>query len=468
MTHPFADSLRAYLAEQRWFPGKGRDFSVQAVHPTCWLSTEDPRVRIELVTVGYADGDPPEETYQVPLAYLREADPDLGHALVGPLEHPDLGSVVAYDAVHVAVAAELLLQSFRDRRRGADLTFEVLDDAALPEAGVTGTVMTAEQSNTSIVYGEDALLKLFRRVSDGGNPDVEVHEALTRHGSDHIARLLGWIEADWRAADGSAQHGPLGMLQAYLRTATDGWGIALASVRDLFVEQDLHPEEVGGDFAAEAERLGAATAAVHRDLADVFGSAAMSDPERSALADAMCSRLDLAVSAAPQLELYATSLRRSFTALAGLDSPVVLQRVHGDLHLGQTLRTVKGWKIIDFEGEPAKSLAERVAPDSPLRDIAGMLRSFDYASGATLHQFGDGDQLRYRGYEWVKRNRAAYLRGYSTVAAAEGDIDPAARQVLLRAYETDKAVYEVVYETRHRPHWLPIPLRAVERLAERA
>lgn len=464
MTPSFEEQLRTYLAEQRWFAGKGRDFSVEVVHPTLWLSTEDPPVRIELVTVGYADGDPPSETYQVPLAYLREADPDLRHALVGPLEHPDLGSVVAYDAVYVSSAADLLLRSFHDRRREADLAFEVLDDAALPKAGATGTVMTAEQSNTSIVYGEDALLKLFRRVSDGGNPDVEVHEALTRHGSDHIARLLGWIAADWRAADGSAHHGHFGMLQAYLRTATDGWDIALASVRDLFVEEDLHPEEVGGDFAAEAERLGAATADVHRDLADVFGSSSMSDSARSALAEAMSSRLDSALGAAPQLERYAPALRRSFAALATLDSPVLLQRVHGDLHLGQTLRTVKGWKIIDFEGEPAKSRAERVALDSPLRDIAGMLRSFDYASGATLHQFGNGDQLRYRGAEWVERNSAAYLRGYSGVAG----IDPADRQVLLRAYETDKAVYEVVYETRHRPHWLPIPMHAVERLAKRA
>ncbi len=462
MTGSFEDQLSAYLSEQRWFAGKGRDFTIQGVHPTSWLSSTGPRVRIEMVSVLYVDGDPRTETYQVPLAYLREADPDLTHALVGPVDHPDLGTVVAYDAVFLPAVADLLLRCFRDRRHESDVSFHVLDDAELPTAGVSGTVMTAEQSNTSIAYGEDALLKLFRRVSGGGNPDIEVHQALTRHGSDHVARLLGWIEADWRADDGAAHHGHLGMLQAYLRTATDGWDIALASVRDLFVEEDLHPEEVGGDFAAEAERLGAATAAVHRDLAELFETSALSQGQLDALATAMTSRLESAVVAAPELEPYAPGLQRSFAALAELDQPVAVQRIHGDLHLGQTLRTVKGWKLIDFEGEPAKTLRERAERDSPLRDIAGMLRSFDYAAGVTLLQFGDGDQLRYRGDEWTQRNRAAYLQGYCAAMAA----DPPEQQVLLRAYETDKAVYEVVYESRHRPHWLPIPLHAVERLVK--
>lgn len=462
MTGSFEEQLGAYLAEQRWFAGKGREFSIQAVHPTSWLSSTAPRARIELVSILYVDGDPSTETYQVPLAYLAEADPELTHALVGPVDHPQLGAVVVYDAVFLPSVADLLLRGFRDRRSEADIFFHLLDDAEPPDSGVIGTVMTAEQSNTSIAYGEDALLKLFRRVSDGGNPDIEVHQALTRHGSVHVARMLGWLEADWRATDGAAQHGHLGMLHAYLRTATDGWDIALASVRDLFVEQDLHPEEVGGDFAAEAERLGAATAAVHRDLAELFDTATLSQRELSILATAMSSRLQSAVVAAPQLEPYAPALQRSFLALAAVDVPVAVQRVHGDLHLGQTLRTVKGWKLIDFEGEPAKTLRERAELDSPLRDIAGMLRSFDYAAGVTLQQFGDGDQLRYRGDEWAQRNRAAYLRGY-----AGGDVaGPLEQQVLLRAYETDKAVYEVVYETRHRPDWLPIPMHAIERLAK--
>src|SRR5262249_7793485 len=153
--------------------------------------------------------------------------------------------------------------------------------------------------------------------------------------------------------------------------------------------------------------------------------------------------------------------KRRYRALAELSAPVVAQRVHGDLHLGQTLRTVKGWKLIDFEGEPMKSLQERVAPDSALRDVAAMLRSFDYAAGATLREFGTGDQLSYRAEEWAQRNRQAFLDGYVSVASLDAPED----RILMRAYEADKAVYEAVYEARNRPNWLAIPLHAVARLA---
>jgi maltokinase len=144
-----------------------------------------------------------------------------------------------------------------------------------------------------------------------------------------------------------------------------------------------------------------------------------------------------------------------------LTTPLPVQRVHGDLHLGQTLRTVKGWKILDFEGEPAKPLEERIALDTPFRDVAGMLRSFDYAAGATLREFGAVDQLIHRAHEWSARNREAFLDGY---AKATEPLSHEA-EVVIRAYEADKAVYEAVYEARNRPPWLPIPLHAIERLA---
>ncbi|MBA3310526.1 MAG: aminoglycoside phosphotransferase [Nocardioidaceae bacterium] len=453
------EQLEAYFAGRRWFAGKGRGFRVTHVHALPWLADSEPWVRIEVVTVEYDDGA--TDAYQFPICYLPEADPNLAHAALGPFEHPDLGPVVAYDAVYVKPAADLLLEGFWRQQRLDGVTFTVVEGAELPATSTPGTVMTAEQSNTSIAYGEDAVLKLFRRVSAGFNPDIEIHEALTRHGGEHVAPLLGWIDGVWADADGSPHDGHLGMLQEFLRTATDGWDIALASVRDLLVEEDLHPDEVGGDFAGEAERLGEATAEVHADLARLFGTGTLTTDQRKRLVDAMRQRLDKALSIVPELEEHANGLRHHFDNLADLDEPIFVQRVHGDFHLGQTLRTVKGWKIIDFEGEPAKSLPERAALDSPLRDVAGMLRSFDYAAGATLQQFGGSEQLRYRSTEWSTRNRAAFLNGYSS---GRGE-DASEHQVLLRAYEADKAVYEAVYETRNRPGWLRIPLRALARLA---
>jgi maltokinase len=451
--------LSTYLASRRWFAGKGREFEIRHIHALPWLPDAQPRARVEIVTVQFDDGK--QDSYQFPTAYLDQVDPDMSHALVGAFTSPDLGDVVAYDAVYFKSITSAVLAGFSRRLDADAMRFRTVDGAEVPEPTLTGTVMTAEQSNTSIAYGEEAILKLYRRLSPGTNPDIEVHHALTRHGSEHVAALIGWIEADWLDSDDRPQTGDLAMMQSFLRTGTDGWDIALSSVRDLLVEEDLYPDEVGGDFAGEASRLGEATADVHSDLAVLFDTATLTRQEQRGLAEAMSLRLEAAVNVVPEIEEFAPALRARYAAVLELDRPVAVQRIHGDLHLGQTLRTVKGWKILDFEGEPAKSLPERVALDSPLRDIAGMLRSFDYAAGATLRQFGTGDHLTYRAKEWSKRNREAFTDGYASASGAK----PADSMVLLQAYETDKAVYEAVYEARNRPSWLAIPLQAIARIA---
>jgi maltokinase len=167
----------------------------------------------------------------------------------------------------------------------------------------------------------------------------------------------------------------------------------------------------------------------------------------------------------PALEPYAAIVNAIFDRLEGLGTEAV-QRVHGDLHLGQTLRTSVGWKLVDFEGEPAKPLSERVLPDSPWRDVAGMLRSFDYAARSVEKDFApvtkdQSEQLAFRSAEWAARNRDAFLSGY----VGGRRLSPE-ETVLVAAYEADKAIYEVGYEARNRPAWIEIPLAALANLDE--
>jgi maltokinase len=175
----------------------------------------------------------------------------------------------------------------------------------------------------------------------------------------------------------------------------------------------------------------------------------------------MHTRLEQAVRVVPELAELADGLGATFDAVASGDEPVALQRIHGDLHLGNALRTTRRWVIIDFEGEPMADLGARRDPDSPLRDIAGMLRSFEYAGHYRLAESGPDPQLTYRADEWSQRNRDAFCTGYAAVAGH----DPREQAALLSAFEADKAVYEAVYEARNRPSWLPIPLASLTRLA---
>jgi maltokinase len=333
------------------------------------------------------------------------------------------------------------------------------------------TLFSGEQSNSSLAFGEDSLMKVFRKVTPGRNPDIVIHKALTESGSDHVAALYGWLELAGAAGDEPMQ---LAMLQQFLRTATDGWQIALASVRDLYAEADLHADEVGGDFAGEAQRLGLATAQVHDVLSVQFPTEAWGAAELGVLSETMQARLDAALAVVPELASFADGLRAAFRAVAELGRAGVsatAQRVHGDYHLGQTLRTVKGWKLVDFEGEPARALEERVRPDLVWRDVAGMLRSFDYAAHAVVADFeADEDaarQIAFRAAEWAKRNTAAFLRGYADNSGrtAGGELSEQ-QDTILRAYVADKAVYEAVYEARNRPTWLPIPLGALARITQ--
>jgi maltokinase len=320
--------------------------------------------------------------------------------------------------------------------------------------------MGAEQSNTSIVFGEDYILKLFRKVAPGVNPDLEITRALAQTGCTAIAPPLGWVDMPWPTDRDKGEPTTLGLLQPFLRSASEGWQLAVTSIRDLYAEADLHADEVGGDFAGESERLGAATAEVHALMKEVLESRTADEAENMATAKQMRERLDAASEVVPQLAPFADGIRAAYDAVASLPPGVAIQRIHGDFHLGQVLRTDTGWVLIDFEGEPARPLAERQALMSPLRDVAGMLRSFDYAARHLLAEQRVNPGLEYRASEWAERNREAFCVGYGRAVGR----DPREDEVLLRAFELDKAVYEVVYEARHRPGWLAIPLGSIERL----
>ena len=447
--------LPAWLPHQRWFGGKDQPIDGLTVVAATQLREREPEFWHLLVEVTQGDK---AIVYQVPVSLRDRAGDRLEHVLLGEVD----GRFV-YDALHDKEATAELLRRFEAQDQVEELTFHTEPDALLP-LGEQSLVLTAEQSNTSLAYGDAALLKVFRRLVPGVNPDVEIHDALTRAGCEYVAPLLGWLDGGWTDRDGEQQTAGLAMLQKFLVTATDGWALATTSVRDLYAEADLRADEVGGDFAAESARLGMATAEVHACMADVLPTRTLSRDEVAAMATRMVERLDEAVEIAPELLPFAPALAKAFDDLTDLDDVIAAQRIHGDFHLGQVIRTVVGWKLVDFEGEPEKPLAERVALDSPVRDVAAMLRSFDYAARhLQIVDHPDNEQIAYRAVEWAERNRSAFCDGY----AKSSGRDPREAAVLLRAYETDKVVYEAVYEARNRPSWLPIPLAGAERLATR-
>ncbi len=429
-------SLLSFLESARWFAGKGRSATLRSLTPLPWLRPpgEWPAVRMEIVEVGYPDAH--AEYYQLPLAYRPAAEaPDRSE--VRRIDDDDHGSLAGFDATDDAEASSVILVSLlAGAPLGADdhgLEFVPEPAAAGLPTDLAASRLTGEQSNTSIRYGDRALLKLFRRLELGDNLDITVHRALNDAAATDAARLYGRITATWASA-GATLRADLGMLGELFPDADDGWRLAVEAA-----ESDT-------DFTDGARRLGTALAGVHRVLRTAFPTGTRSGEE---IAAGMADRLQRTSAFASQLDDHADAIRARFDRLAGLELDT--QRVHGDFHLGQTLRTPTGWKIIDFEGEPAKTMAERLLPDSRWRDVAGMLRSFDYAVADSPEAAAAG---------WATAAQAAFLEGY---AAADPPTDT--DRLIIDAYVADKAIYELGYEVRNRPDWVRIPLDAIIRLA---
>ncbi|WP_434439613.1 maltokinase N-terminal cap-like domain-containing protein [Lentzea sp. E54] len=425
LTDKLVTTLPDVLPALRWFGGKDRP--INAVRPlrTTPLADDLVHVIVEVEQPGRTD------EYQLFISEHSEghdatADPERNGVLLAKIASGD-----QVDGITFA------------HEEGVEL-----------RTSLRGRPIGVEQSNTSLIYGQQYILKIFRKLARGENRDLVLHRALRSVGCEHIALPLGSISTE---LDGDPV--TLAMLQEFLPDAVEGWDMAKTSVRDLMAEADLHAFEVGGDFAGEAQRLGHAVAKVHADLAEALGTRLADDDAISRAIAGMQRRLDTVLAAVPELTRYEEPLRATFEEARRHIGQIPIQHIHGDLHLGQVLRTVHGWLLIDFEGEPAAGVEERNTLRSPLRDVAGMLRSFDYAARQLLVGQPDDDQLAYRAMEWTKRNRAAFCDGYAEVAA-----DPRDNAHLLRAFELDKAVYEVAYEHANRPEWLTVPLSSIARM----
>ncbi|MFF4825889.1 maltokinase [Streptomyces sp. NPDC001312] len=436
--------LREWLPRQRWFAGKGRPVTGFSLVAATELLPGDRKLGLyHLLVRAHQPLAPvhgavphPGDCYQLLIGVREALPPRLAPALIGHVHEGQLAGRTVYDALYDPRPAEVILEALRTRARIGGLRFERRDEI---RPDLVPRVVTAEQSNSSVVYGDTFILKLLRRVVPGVNPDLELPLALAEEGCSRVPPPTAWMTAE---LDGESY--VLGVLQPFVQGASDGWELALRELAK------------GEDFSAEARALGRATAEVHTALARALPTVTLGHMQLEILVNGMTERLESAAQAVPALGPYVSGLRSAFEALADLAAEGhtwTAQRIHGDLHLGQCLRSPSGqWWLIDFEGEPAKPLAERRMAQPVVRDVAGMLRSFDYAA----HSAGGPPAP-----EWAEACRAAYCTGYAEASGSDPRTDP----VLLRAYETDKAIYEVLYEARHRPDWLPVPMSAVHRLA---
>lgn len=375
-----AEELWQLTSTARWFGGRGRGGKLSRVRSL------DPCADVQSLLLEVAYPHTPAETYHVPVLHSRL--PRLTEASNHGLA---------------------LWQAFTS----GDERFQLLDPLAQP---TTARRFTGEQSNTNVFFDNGTMLKVLRRVEPGGGIEAELLAAL--RGSGVAPELHG----TWHSDDVA-----LGVLVEALHDPEDGYDIACEAASQ------------GRDFSAEAHTLGTALAQVHDLLRTNLATGVADSAQRASL---FLERYEAAVEELPSLAAYRDGVAKVYAAVGS--AHIDTQRVHGDCHLGQVLRSEQRWRYVDFEGEPMKSLEQRRQLDSPLRDVAGMLRSFAYA-----RQAGDATSA------WLIDCRHAFLDGYGVAG------DP-----ILDAYELDKAVYEALYEARFRPHLAAVPLDAIRSLTK--
>jgi maltokinase len=448
-------ALADWIEERRWYGSKSRHINGIEIDECAQIADQPPLVLL-LVETKFASGS--HELYQLPLAFFAAGEGTGRKPIVAS------GDLVAVDAV---ADPELIRDLVRRIEDGFSLEteegcFRFQTAAEVSSLGANAPVrpIGVEQSNSSIVFGHDTVLKVFRRLEPGINPELELLQFLTGHGFTNIAPLLGWYEYDGRSFATT-----LGVAQRFFSDATGGWELALETIR-------RDPEAL----LVELGRLGSVTAEMHNVLASditdpAFAPEAPSSEALSLLTATIDEDIERIFFRLPDDERLASiagrgqDVRERIAARTQIGLGGRAIRTHGDFHLGQTLHLpdpARPWLIIDFEGEPARPLFERRQKRSPLRDVAGMLRSFAYAASAAQIMRGEPAPP-----DFEERARRIFLEHYfSTIDPALLPAGEAAIVNLLSIFELEKAIYELAYELDNRPDWLPIPVAGIIRLLE--
>ena len=426
----------AWLAGRRWFRTKSRPLAGVVVEEAVALDRGP--ARLVVLRADHADGG--SDRYLVPA--VSEADGTLREPADGDGAWVSLAQAVAEEATVAGEAGSFVF--WRSPAMG-----DLLPGGAAEATGLEERRLEVEQSNTSVRLGDRLILKVYRLLEPGINPEVEVNAFLTDAGFRWSPGLAG--HATWRPAEGEPATAL--MIQELVPSRGNGWSWMLQSL--------ANPPQGPLEALAAAAQIGGITAEMHAALAsrpgsDGFPVETITSERLAAWRRAADAQLDAALASLAgeerrRLEAVADGVRQCFEAIAPA-ADAIQTRVHGDYHLGQLLRTDDGFRVIDFEGEPARPLAERRQPASPLRDLAGMLRSFDYAVRTAEREGPDGFSHR----EWLDNARSAFLGAYGADRADPG---------LLAAFEAEKACYEVRYEANNRPGWTWLPLEALERMA---
>ncbi|HEY2055288.1 MAG TPA: hypothetical protein VGH14_15255 [Solirubrobacterales bacterium] len=457
------EELADWLIDRRWFASKSRELSQVGVIDMALLDPEAPPLRIALVEVHFGTGT--HEIYQVPVvvepASAETRPQDELVQTEARIASMDGGEHTVYDLLAERRDPPRLLKLIVAGGQVASaegrVVFEWREGAPPPPEGAAARPLASEQSNSSVVFGETAILKVYRRVEAGVNPELEMLRFLGERGFRHVPRLLGSYSYEGRPAEAT-----LGVVQEFIADGRDGWELVLDGLAG-------DPDSLLEPLRA----LGATVGEMHTVLASdptdpVFAPEERGNESLALFTASLDESIERAFLDLPEDELLqpiahrGEELRDQLRGLAGIGGSGMAIRVHGDMHLGQALLSDRGWTILDFEGEPARPLPERRHKSSPLRDVAGLLRSLAYAPLAARLQRDAAVPD-----DWELRARQDFLDGY--LDTIDPTLLPATRREvdqLLAIYELEKAVYELNYELDNRPDWVGIPVAGITRLLE--